>query len=546
MFKRHLLLLSVLLLSICSCQNQLSEGGDVTDFFKPAVVDLAAVNSSLGKIDNNTFNWSAVLGNDSSLNDTFFELAYGTGRKESKWFNKLGLNANAQELILQLTESDTEGLRPSDYNTAKIDSLSKLLMADKLDARETLDLEILLTYAYVSFGKDLLLGRLVPLDLDENWQNKNDTTWNIDSFVIKLNTTKMVDILNAQRPQHPWYAKFKNASVRLKNLANVNLDFSALKEELVYGDSALVIPELRKTLNKLVNKPTDITTSKWGVDLEQAIELYQRANELEVTGKIDKDTRASLSEKSGKKQMQLAMNMERMRWLVKDFNKEYIWVNIPQMQVEYFEEDSVTFKMNAVVGRVGRKTPTLDSKMSNIVFNPPWYVPPTILKQEVVPGIARRGGSYLRRRGLVARDRRGRIVDASRINSSNYKRYSISQNPGRNSALGSVKFNFPNKESIFLHDTNHRGDFNKKYRAFSSGCIRVHHPKDFAAFLLRDSAYSIAKVDTVIAKKATKSVKIDRDIGVHIVYLTNAVDSLGNVLMVKDIYKWDDKFKAYF
>ncbi len=524
----------------------MGEGGDVTDIFKPALVDIDEVNASLAQLSDSTVDWSVVLGKDTALNETFFTTAYNAGKKESKWFNKLGLNENAQELLTQLKSADVEGLKLTDYNVATIDSLSALLANEDLNAEGTLNLELLLSYAYLSFGKDLLLGRLTPIKLNKNWQNKNDTTWQADAFMNLLETKPMADILNEQRPQHPWYAKFKNASDRLKKLASANLDLSELNENLVYGDSAIVIPQLRKTLNKLVNAPTELNSDKWGVDLEQAVEQYQNANNLKVTGQIDADTKASLGEKSGKKQLQLAMNMERMRWLVKDFSDEYIWVNIPQMQVEYFEQDSVTFKMNAVVGRVGRKTPTLDSKMSNIVFNPPWYVPPTILKQEVVPGIARRGGSYLRRRGLVARDRRGRIVDASRINSKNYKRYSISQNPGRNSALGSVKFNFPNKEAIFLHDTNHRGDFNKKYRAYSSGCIRVHHPKDFAAFMLRDSVYTRAMVDTVIKKRATKSVKVNRDIGVHIVYLTNAVDSVGNVLMVRDIYKWDNKFKAYF
>jgi murein L,D-transpeptidase YcbB/YkuD len=107
-----------------------------------------------------------------------------------------------------------------------------------------------------------------------------------------------------------------------------------------------------------------------------------------------------------------------------------------------------------------------------------------------------------------------------------------------------VKFNFPNKEAIFLHDTNHRGDFGKKYRAFSSGCIRVHHPKDFASFILRDSTYNSEGIESVIKKRATKSVKLKRDIGVHIVYLTNAVDSMGNVVRVKDVYKWDKKLAA--
>ncbi len=166
----------------------------------------------------------------------------------------------------------------------------------------------------------------------------------------------------------------------------------------------------------------------------------------------------------------------------------------------------------------------------------------TILKEEVLPGISRRGGSYLRRRGLQATDSRGRVVDASRINASNYKRFSINQKPGLNSALGTVKFNFPNRLSIFLHDTNHRGDFNKKYRAFSSGCIRVHKPREFAEFLLRDTNYTKPKIDSLVKRNQTKSMPMEkRNIYLHIMYQTMSLDSAGNIKHYPDIYKWDEE-----
>jgi murein L,D-transpeptidase YcbB/YkuD len=232
--------------------------------------------------------------------------------------------------------------------------------------------------------------------------------------------------------------------------------------------------------------------------------------------------------------------MDRMRKMQHDFPQPYIWVAVPKMELDYVENDSVQFNMRVVVGRKARPTPSLKSKVENIVFSPPWTVPPTIMKEEVVPGIARRGGSYLARRGLKAYDRRGRVINPSQINASNYKRFSIGQAPGYRSSLGEVKFNMINPWAIYMHDTPHREDFVKAFRAYSSGCVRVHHPKEFAAFLLQDTAkYSYQKIDSICKTRKTIFVPMDRKIDVHVVYLTNALDSAGNVMYLKDVYGWD-------
>lgn len=520
-----------------SCDNQ-NVGSGLGNFFKPEVIDIDALNQAL-KSDS-TF-WLTEAGRDDSTN-FMEELEKFYPEKKSKWFDKLGFNSNAKELLEQIKLSKSEGLNPEDYYFLFLDSVSKNI--DKVSLAALQEAEFKTSEAFLKFTKHLLLGKVKPLSIDKNWQNKNDTTWNVDSLVSTVSNNPMKEVIEQFRSAHPWYKKFRESSLRLDRLNQINISKSQLPEQLEIGDSSSKIRALRAILSKVADSSLDQTKMVWDTDSRNALTDYQSKYGIRTTGQFDSATIASLTQESSETVKQLGMNMERIRWLERDFLDEFIWVNIPQMEVSYFENDSVTFNMRAVVGRLSRKTPTLDSKLSNIVFNPPWYVPPTILKQEVIPGIMRRGGSYLARRGLVARDRRGRKINPSRINSKNYRRFSISQNPGRNSALGSVKFNFPNKEAIFLHDTNHRGDFGKKYRAFSSGCIRVHHPKDFASFILRDTTYDAKGIESVIKKRATKSVKLKRDIGVHIVYLTNAVDSMGNVVRVKDVYKWDKKLAA--
>ncbi|MBK9299400.1 MAG: L,D-transpeptidase family protein [Bacteroidetes bacterium] len=209
---------------------------------------------------------------------------------------------------------------------------------------------------------------------------------------------------------------------------------------------------------------------------------FQHLNQLKVTGFLDTSTLKKLNTSIDQKLAKLALNMERMRWLKHDFKQPYIWVAIPKMEMDYVENNTIGFNMRVVVGKPSRATPALDANIKNIVLSPPWNVPPTIMREEVVPGIARRGGAYLARRGLKAYDRRGRVVSASAINARNYRNFSIGQAPGYRSSLGEVKFNMPNPWAIYMHDTPHREDFVKSYRAFSSGCVRVHKPKEFATF----------------------------------------------------------------
>lgn len=532
-------------LILYSCDTHVGENGTVLDVFKPAVVDFSALEKNIEQIKSDTFNFSKFFVEQDSL-ITNKEMSALYPNNESLWLDKFGLNQKAEDFLAYLRQCDNEGFIPAQFEITTLDSLKKLLNKEKLSTDAQALLEMKISYAYLKLSRQLLHGRILPNSIDKTWNNTNDSTANVLNFYKLISENTVQNVLDSLRPNHPWYKRFLKRAEQLSKVSNVDLNWKALQRTWLIGDSSEHLPALRKLLNEYSSEPQDINSSLWQSDIEDAIVSFQKDFGLERTGKLDSATIKNLKENPKTKLKKLCMNMERMRWLKKEFNKEFIWVNIPQMELFYYEKDSLSFYMRTVVGKLSRKTPTLDSKLSNIVFNPPWYVPPTILKQEVIPGIQRRGGSYLARRGLVARDSRGRIVRASAINGSNYKRFSISQNPGRNSALGSVKFNFPNKDAIFLHDTNHRGDFGNKYRALSSGCIRLHHPKNFAEFVLRDTAYSANNIDTIIKKGKTQSVNIKRDIGVHIVYLTMGLDSAGSLIPVPDLYKWDEKLEQLF
>ena len=201
-----------------------------------------------------------------------------------------------------------------------------------------------------------------------------------------------------------------------------------------------------------------------------------------------------------------------------------------------------------MIGKEARQTPTFRAIMQTVVFNPDWTVPPTILAEDVLDGM-RRGENVLAKKQLVVLDKNGQEVDPGSIDwdsatPDNFP-YTLRQNPGENNALGRVKFLFPNKYSIYLHDTPSRSLFEADKRAFSSGCIRIERPLDLAEILLSGQGdWSRARMEEVIAQGDTKNVAIAHPIPVLIVYWTVSVGASGEVRYTRDVYDLDPPLLA--
>nr|MBP6315479.1 L,D-transpeptidase family protein [Chitinophagaceae bacterium] len=460
--------------------------------------------------------------------------------KKCLWIEKQGIKPIGSDLLKVLADLQYDGINIERYQLSELESLSKQIEKEATD-EILFSFETLLTDAFLKASRDMVLGYTV--NANKEIKNKNDSMFNeVDVLKLALENENMSESFRLMQPQHPWYRKFRKEYIRLSQM-KMSESFPTIhpiKDSLVIGDSSVQIALLRKRLFRDIQLPEDTSSAIWKEDVKEGLERFQYLHQLKVTGKPDTATIHKLNASIETKLKSLALNMERMRWLQHDFRQPYIWVAIPKMEMEYVEKDSIAFQMRVVIGRPSRATPALDASILNVVLSPPWNVPPTIMKEEVIPGIARRGGAYLARRGLKAYDRRGRVVHASAINARNYRNFSIGQAPGYRSSLGEVKFNMPNPWAIYMHDTPHREDFVKSYRAYSSGCVRVHKPKEFATFLLRDSInYSYQKIDSICKLRKTIFVPINRQIDVHFVYLTNAVDSAGNIMYLKDVYKWD-------
>lgn len=259
-----------------------------------------------------------------------------------------------------------------------------------------------------------------------------------------------------------------------------------------------------------------------------------------ATGKKAKAAETPVVSDSGSTFYKLALNAQRLR-IIPSFNNG-IFVNIPSYQLFYFRDGQLTLQSKVIVGRDDRRTPVMYSKLSNVVVNPPWNVPNSILTKDIVPKLMKDPG-YAERSSLEIFDGNGNKISARNVNWAQYANakslpYRIRQKAGDDSALGRFKFNMPSSDAIYLHDTPNRGLFGKKDRALSSGCIRVERSDDLASILLKEAGWSMDKKQSVLASKKTTSANIRSDNPVYLYYVTTWVEN-GKVHNLPDIYKFD-------
>ncbi len=217
-------------------------------------------------------------------------------------------------------------------------------------------------------------------------------------------------------------------------------------------------------------------------------------------------------------------------------------MNVPEFKVRLVDGGETVFEERIVVGKPRHATPSFSDEMELVVFNPYWNVPYSITKNEILP-IARRNPSYLTRQNIQVLWRGQRRVDPyqvdwERVDASKVR---LRQSPGRGNALGEIKFLFPNKHSVYLHDTPSKHLFNRSRRAYSHGCMRVRNPRDFAAAIMGVEGWSKQSISRAIERGANRAIRLKQKLPVHVTYFTAAVSEDGGVRFFADIYNYDDR-----
>jgi murein L,D-transpeptidase YcbB/YkuD len=232
-------------------------------------------------------------------------------------------------------------------------------------------------------------------------------------------------------------------------------------------------------------------------------------------------------------------SLERTRWVLADLDDEYVVVNIAGFHLSLVRDDNIVWRTRVQVGRPYRRTPVFKAELTYLVFNPTWTVPPTILREDILPAVRRNSG-YLASRNIDVIDSRGHIVDPASIDWRGQRSfpYRFVQRPGATNALGQVKFMFPNEHTVYLHDTPSRDLFERESRAFSSGCIRVEYPRELVRLVLGPK-WDAARIDALIESGRTETVFLETPIDLLLLYWTAEVDETGRVVFWPDVYERD-------
>jgi murein L,D-transpeptidase YcbB/YkuD len=261
-----------------------------------------------------------------------------------------------------------------------------------------------------------------------------------------------------------------------------------------------------------------------------AVAAFQKTKGLPASGILTPQTVAALGGPSpARQESDLIANMERWRWLPEDLGDRHIIVNIPEFRLRLMERGDMVHQTKVIVGKPETPTPIFSDEMETVIVNPSWTVPPSILKNEFLPGLAA-DPYYAERRGFKVTRRGDRI--------------SVQQPPGASNALGFIKFIFPNEHAVYLHDTPSRNLFSAERRSFSHGCVRVDQPFRLAeAIFGRDSTWSEGKLRGMIGK-GERYINLRQKLPVHLTHFTLSVDEGGQLRSFDDLYGVHKKVRA--
>lgn len=309
----------------------------------------------------------------------------------------------------------------------------------------------------------------------------------------------------------------------------------------------LLRERLRRTQDLLPAEDTN--TRLFDRKLAAAVKLFQSSHHLKADGIVGKETLAELNISPLERYKQIQINIERWDALAEKLGNRYILVNIPDFNLDLIEDNQKVLSMKIIVGKPTRQTPEFSSQVNRIIFNPYWDVPELIANKDIVPKVIA-DPYYLDKMKIkifANQEDNARRINENKIHwQAMLDRdfpYHFRQEPGKDNALGLVKFEFPNEHDVYLHDTPAKNLFSEDVRTFSSGCIRLENPLALVDYFLKDrSDWDEERIQTTLNEGKTKYVKIPQPIPIYITYITVWVDENNHVQFRKDVYDRDGAF----
>jgi murein L,D-transpeptidase YcbB/YkuD len=545
-FFSRLFVILVCLSCLAACKNSNNDNN----------TDAKLISSEIKSLFNN-YKQNTRLIEDSILLSSPDETlsSYDTKSYDPFWIEPNGLSDNGKSLIKFIENATNFGLIPEAYNAIILSNNYNSIFADSLwknarkDSKKWAKLDILLTDAFLSISRHLDCG-YVPLD-----SLKKDSTYNPEKYkeaLYKIFASKNIQsILESFEPTSLAYTNIKRELPQF--LKNVDLSKKYTYLEYPIKNSEKFISKLivRSKEENLI--PDNIQTLD-SIELSALIKKIQEKKNIVVDGKYGRQLVLALNNSDYEKYLKIVINMDRLRRNREIYPKKYLWVNLPSFYLQVYDNGEAKVESKVIIGKPNTRTPLITSKINEITTYPNWTIPSSIISKEILPNIKKNNG-YLNKKGYSLYDTDGKLINPDSVNWSNYEKgipFKVVQPGGDANSLGIMKFNFPNKYSVYLHDTNQRGLFNNDYRSLSHGCVRVQNWDSLYKYIIlsdikesEDIASKSIIVDSVkswLSSKKRRSIPVVNELPIFIRYFT-AESKNGKIELYEDVYGEDNKIR---
>lgn len=464
---------------------------------------------------------------------------------EPVWTGADGASTHRRAALFEaLSTADVHGLPTRRYD-------ARGLMAMLASARTGRDrglAEMALTRTYLRFAHDLQSGVLEPRKIVDGIKRVLPRRPDAD-LLARLETEDPRAVMRGLVPATAEYTRLMRAKLTLEHrIAHGGWGRTVAGSKLSPGDSGRAVVALRDRLTAMGFLQPDLGAT-YDSRLTEAVRRFQEAHNLEPDGVAGGSTLKAINVSPADRLKSIMVAMERERWLnlPEGRGKRHILVNLVDFHAQIIDDDKLTFETRSVIGQQDhdRRTPEFSDVMTHMIINPSWYVPRSIIVKEYLPLLRNNPGAVGH---LQIVDSRGRVVGRgngfSQYSSQSFP-FSMRQPPGPRNALGSVKFMFPNKYNIYLHDTPSQHLFAREVRTFSHGCIRLDDPHDFAyALLAKQSDDPKGLFQRILRSGAETRVNLEHPVPVHLIYRTAFTQAKGPINYRADVYGRDAKIWA--
>jgi L,D-transpeptidase YcbB len=471
------------------------------------------------------------------------------------WSDDYGPSPDAEDFLEMIRSAYREGLNPQDYHLDKIEAVLSDLYATQIgagtyDVVKLAGLDLTLTQAFFLYASHLANGRVDHRNIYPDWVVDQGSADPPALLSEVLDSGDVQKTLADMAPHYPRYVKLREELAKYRAVAEGGgWPQVADGSKLLKGSRGKRVAILRERLIASGDLSLMVQENPVVFDhnVEMAVRKFQKRHGLKDDGRVGKSTLKVINVPLETRIRQIALNMDRLRWLSNDMGENYIFVNIADFSLEVMEDERPVMSMRIIAGKDEQRSCVLSAKMTYLELNPFWRVPDSIATREILPQIKKDPG-YLAQKTIKvfkdwsdnAKEINPLLVNWSRVRASNLG-YKFRQEPGPLNPLGRIKFIFPNECEIYLHDTPTRHLFGRARRDFSHGCIRVENPVELATYLLRNKETWIQKkILAEIRKGKRQVVMLPEPVSVHIFYGTVWVDREGVLQFRNDIYHADE------